>query len=41
MQGMKINEKHIEVIVRQMLRRAQIVDAGDTNFIPKEQVERA
>ena len=38
---MKINDKHIEVIVRQMLRRVQIVDAGDTKFIPKEQVERA
>jgi DNA-directed RNA polymerase subunit beta' len=37
----KINDKHIEVIVRQMLRRVQIVDAGDTRFIPGEQVERA
>ncbi len=41
LQGVKINDKHIEVIVRQMLRRVQIVDEGDTNFIPKEQVERA
>jgi len=41
LQGVKINDKHIEVIVRQMLRRVQIVDAGDTKFIPKEQVERA
>jgi len=37
----KINDKHIEVIVRQMLRRVQIADAGDTKFIPGEQVERA
>ncbi|MGA8148789.1 MAG: DNA-directed RNA polymerase subunit beta' [Gallionellaceae bacterium] len=41
LQGVKINDKHIEVIVRQMLRRVQIKDAGDTTFIPKEQVERA
>ena len=41
LQGVKINDKHIEVIVRQMLRRVQVVDAGDTKFIPKEQVERA
>ena len=41
LQGVKINDKHIEVIVRQMLRRVQITDAGDTNFIPGEQVERS
>ncbi|TXF13117.1 DNA-directed RNA polymerase subunit beta' [Pelomicrobium methylotrophicum] len=41
LQGVKINDKHIEVIVRQMLRRVQIVDAGDSKFIPGEQVERA
>jgi len=41
LQGVKINDKHIEVIVRQMLRRVQIVDAGDTRFIPGEQLERA
>ncbi|MBU4612937.1 DNA-directed RNA polymerase subunit beta' [Achromobacter sp. GG226] len=41
LQGVKINDKHIEVIVRQMLRRVQIVDAGDTSFIPGEQVERS
>ena len=34
-------DKHIEVIVRQMLRRVQIVDVGDTKFIPGEQVERS
>ncbi len=41
LQGVKINDKHIEVIVRQMLRRVQIVDPGDTHFIPGEQVERS
>jgi len=41
LQGVKINDKHIEVIVRQMLRRVQVVDAGHTRFIPGEQVERA
>ena len=40
MQGVKINDKHIEVIVRQMLRRVQIVDAGDSRFMIGEQVER-
>jgi DNA-directed RNA polymerase subunit beta' len=41
LQGVKINDKHIEVIVRQMLRRVVIADAGDTRFIQGEQVERA
>ena len=41
LQGVKINDKHIEVIVRQMLRRALVVDPGDTKFIRGEQVERA
>jgi DNA-directed RNA polymerase subunit beta' len=41
LQGVKINDKHIEVIVRQMLRRLLIVDGGDTRFITGEQVERA
>ncbi|QEI08798.1 DNA-directed RNA polymerase subunit beta' [Pigmentiphaga aceris] len=41
LQGVKINDKHIEVIVRQMLRRVTIVDNGETGFIPGEQVERA
>lgn len=41
LQGVKINDKHIEVIVRQMLRRVQIQDVGDTKFIPGEQVERS
>ncbi|HEX7559818.1 MAG TPA: DNA-directed RNA polymerase subunit beta', partial [Usitatibacter sp.] len=41
LQGVKINNKHIEVIVRQMLRRVSIVDPGETRFITGEQVERA
>jgi DNA-directed RNA polymerase subunit beta' len=41
LQGVKINDKHIEVIVRQMLRRVRVTDAGDTGFITGEQVERA
>ncbi|NBY17237.1 MAG: DNA-directed RNA polymerase subunit beta', partial [Betaproteobacteria bacterium] len=41
LQGVKINDKHIEVIVRQMLRRVQIEYPGDTEFIPGEQVERS
>jgi len=41
LQGVKISDKHIEVIIRQMLRRVSIVDPGDTNFITGEQVERA
>ena len=41
LQGVKINDKHIEVIVRQMLRRVQITVPGDTPFITGEQVERS
>ncbi|HWQ38405.1 MAG TPA: DNA-directed RNA polymerase subunit beta' [Burkholderiales bacterium] len=41
LQGVKINDKHIEVIVRQMLRRVQIVEPGDSEFITGEQVERS
>jgi DNA-directed RNA polymerase subunit beta' len=41
LQGVKINDKHIEVIVRQMLRRVQVQDAGDSRFITGEQVERS
>ncbi|MBW7862182.1 MAG: DNA-directed RNA polymerase subunit beta' [Rhodocyclaceae bacterium] len=41
LQGVKINDKHIEVIVRQMLRRVVITDPGDTRFIREEQVERS
>ncbi|MBS9778085.1 MAG: DNA-directed RNA polymerase subunit beta' [Gammaproteobacteria bacterium] len=41
LQGVKINDKHIEVIVRQMLKRVEITDAGDTNFIAGEQMNRS
>ena len=41
LQGVKINDKHIEVIVRQMLRRVQVLDAGGARFITGEQVERS
>ncbi|WP_221797381.1 DNA-directed RNA polymerase subunit beta' [Oceanobacter mangrovi] len=41
LQGVGIDDKHIEVIVRQMLRKVLIHDAGDTTFIPGDQVEYA
>ena len=41
LQGVKINDKHIEVIVRQMLRRVVVDNIGDTNYISGEQVERS
>lgn len=41
LQGVKINDKHIEVIVRQMLRKATITDAGSSDFLEGEQVEYA
>ena len=41
LQGVKINDKHIEVIVRQMLRRVTVADPGDTGLIPGEQIERS
>lgn len=40
LQGVKINDKHIEIIVRQMLRKALITDAGDTKLLKGEQVEK-
>lgn len=40
LQGVKINDKHIEVIVRQMLRRVKIKEVGDSSFVLGEQVER-
>ncbi|GGK00707.1 DNA-directed RNA polymerase subunit beta' [Luteimonas terricola] len=40
LQGVKINDKHIEVIVRQMLRKVEITDAGDSRFLNGEQAER-
>jgi len=41
LQGVKINDKHIEVVVRQMLRRVTVSDPGDSGFILGEQVERS
>ena len=41
LQGVKINDKHIEVIVRQMLRRVVVENSGDSNYIAGEQVERS
>ncbi len=41
LQGVKINDKHIEVIVRQMLRRVVVDNPGDSNYIGGEQVERS
>mgnify|MGYP000320040449 FL=1 len=41
LQGVKINDKHIEVIVRQMLRRVVVESVGDSNYIAGEQVERS
>ena len=41
LQGVKINDKHIEVIVRQMLRKAEINAPGDTKFLRGEQLDRA
>ena len=39
LQGVSINDKHIEVILRQMLRKVEITDAGDSNFLMGEQAE--
>lgn len=40
MQGVKINDKHFEVIVRQMMRKVEIADAGDTRFLEKQIVDK-
>lgn len=40
LQGVKINDKHIEVIIRQMLRRVLVLDAGDSRFLPNETADR-
>jgi len=40
LQGVKINDKHIEVIIRQMLQKVQVVDPGDTNFLEDAQVDK-
>jgi len=40
LQGVKINDKHIEIIVRQMLKKIKVAEAGDTSFLADEQVDR-
>ena len=40
LQGVKINDKHIEVIVRQMLQKVRIIDSGDTKFLEGDQIDR-
>ena len=40
LQGVRINDKHIEVIISQMMRRVKVLEVGDTDFIPDEQVDR-
>ncbi len=40
LQGVKINDKHIEAIVSQMMQKVEIIDPGDTNFLPGEYVDR-
>ena len=40
LQGVKINDKHFEVIVRQMMRKVEIVDPGDTRFLEKQLVDK-
>jgi DNA-directed RNA polymerase subunit beta' len=40
LQGVRIHDKHIEVIVRQMMRRVKVMDVGDTDFVLEEQVDR-
>ena len=40
LQGVKINDKHFEIIVRQMMRKVEITDPGDTSFLPEELVDK-
>jgi len=40
LQGVKINDKHFEIIVRQMMRKVQILDPGDTEFLPEELIDK-
>ena len=40
LQGVKINDKHFEVIVRQMMRKVEIIDPGDTKFLPEQVVDK-
>jgi DNA-directed RNA polymerase subunit beta' len=41
LQGVKINDKHIEVIIRQMLRKVEVVESGESGFLRGEQMDRA
>ena len=41
LQGVKINDKHIEIIVRQMLKKVKVVDPGDTTFFVDERIDRS
>ena len=41
LQGVKINDKHFEVIVRQMMKKVVIEDGGDTQFLEKQIIEKA
>ena len=41
LQGVRINDKHIEVIIRQMLKRVEVIDPGDTGLLKREQLERS
>jgi len=41
LQGVKINDKHIEVIVRQMMQKISVVESGDTDFLPKDRINRS
>jgi DNA-directed RNA polymerase subunit beta' len=41
LQGVKINDKHIEVIIRQMLRKVYVINPGESNFLRGEQIDRA
>ena len=41
LQGVYINDKHIEVIINQMLRKIEVIDAGDTHFVPLSIIDKA
>ena len=40
LQGVSLNDKHIEIIIRQMLRKVEIISAGDTRFLPSEHIDK-
>ena len=40
LQGVSLNDKHIELIIRQMLRKVEVIDSGDTTFLPSEQLDK-